>query len=163
MKEEDLRLLNEINANNSDSLNMFLKIHKKAIDISLKKFNLTKDDVIDILYDIILKKDKIKNLDGYIYTCLKNYRYKLNHYEIKKNKLTNRYLKSDLVSHLNSDIIFLDLISSLDKQSKQILSLLYLDDFSVDKISTIINIPRSTIYFKITKAYQKLYDRLSVI
>lgn len=161
MEKKDVNLINQIKQNNLDALNEFLEYHKNTINICIRKFSLDFDTILDKVFDIIINKKNIRNVDSYLYSILRNYAYSLYKSKNKEKILNSKYSKSDLYNNLKSDLYFLNLINCLDKNSQNILILKFINGYTIREISRLTGIPKSTVDYKLKKSYTILSDKLS--
>lgn len=167
MNIKDYILILQIKENNYLALEEFLFRHKKIIDICIYQFHLERDLILDKIFEIMsldcYKLKKINNLDYYIFSCLKNFKYSLNQQQKKEwEKLYILYQKHDFIdSKENTNLYFNSLLKLVDKDSAELLKLRHFNCFTLRQIAQIKNISKSKVDYKIKKAYKKIYDILN--
>lgn len=165
MNTKDYKLILEIKNNNPLAFEEFLINHKKIIDICCYQLNIDKDFILDKIFDLILLNtsvlQNIKNIDTYIFSCVKKLKYNNILKDKRECEKISRINKKELFSEFKSDIYFYDLIKIVDAELSELLKLRYLDDLTIRQIADIKNMSKSTVDYKLKKACNKIYYKLS--
>jgi len=163
-KKEINNLVKEISCGNEQAFDLLYTKMKKIIYYFLLRYNLSKDEIEDIISSTFLtviekSKTKIvfKNCFSWIITIAK---YKLYNYNRKKQKIT---YDSDSIDRCGTNInqnnmAFKYEIEKMDKQTQQILFYNIYAKFTYDQIAKILHISVSTIKRRKNEALQHLKE-----
>ncbi|MGL4655502.1 MAG: RNA polymerase sigma factor [Sarcina sp.] len=108
----------------------------------------------------MLNQKKIKNIDAYIYTVLRNLKYLLYKKKIREQTLQKYHFAEDLKSEFHSNLEFFNLLNCLDNSDKNLLILRYLNNLTIREISSVTNIKKSTVDYRIKRAHRLIASRL---
>lgn len=165
LKKQELHLIfNEIRQGNTNKLNELYENYNKliyGIAFSVLKNKEDSEDIVQIVFMKIFQIDKNKlptiNEASWLYSLTKNET--LNYLRNKKQEinLDEIYYISEEDKELNKIIdndSYNRLITKLDKQAQEIVSLKILSNMSFREISLLLNIPMGTVQWKY---YTSLY------
>lgn len=165
LKKQELHLIfNEIRQGNTNKLNELYENYNKliyGIAFSVLKNKEDSEDIVQIVFMKIFQIDKNKlptiNEASWLYSLTKNET--LNYLRKKKQEinLDEIYYISEEDKELNKIIdndSYNRLITKLDKQAQEIVSLKILSNMSFREISLLLNIPMGTVQWKY---YTSLY------
>lgn len=165
LKKKDLHLIfQEIIQGNVDKLDDLYKKYNKliyGIAFSILKNREDSEDIVQTVFNKMFQMDKEKlptnNETSWLYSLTKNET--LNYLRSKKQEinLDEAYYLTDEDSELNKVIdneSFNKIISKLDKQEREIISLKILSNMSFKEISLLLNMPIGTAQWKY---YTSLY------
>ena len=165
MNQTDELLIQEILDNNPSAFEQLLFAHNKTISIGKSKYNVDTNSIHDILYNIILNlktnKTTIKDLDAYLFVCIKNFKISCYKNSKKAIKLKEKLSLTFENTPFHSDICFYELLEKLDKETQLILKLKILHHLSLREIENQTGISKSTVDYKLQKAYARLRHILS--
>lgn len=162
---------------NNDYETLYTKYHNKIYKFCLKNLYKNHHDAEDVtaevFYTLLNKKEEL-NLDGNIYTwlcktainCIKQYNrkrkfnYKLLDEIIDSEE--NVYPDSLIINYIEKDYEFKEfidiIIADLDEEQKQIFINRYITKMTLQEISKIMNIPYSSIRYKLNIITKKVDD-----
>lgn len=165
LKKKDLHLIfQEIRRGNVDKLDDLYKKYNKiiyGIAFSILKNREDSEDIVQTVFNKMFQMDKEKlptnNETSWLYSLTKNET--LNYLRSQKQEinLDEAYYLTDEDSELNKVIdneSFNKIISKLDKQDREIISLKILSNMSFKEISLLLNMPIGTAQWKY---YTSLY------
>ena len=165
MNQTDELLIQEILDNNPSAFERLLLAHNKTISIGKSKYNVDTNSIHDILYNIILSfktnKTTINDLDAYLFVCIKNFKISCDKNSKNAIKLREKLSLTFENTPFHSDICFYELLEQLDQETQLLLKLKILHQFSLREIQKQTGISKSTIDYKLKKAYARLRHILS--
>jgi RNA polymerase sigma-70 factor (ECF subfamily) len=172
-----------LNKNKIISKKEFTELVDKRIDVLYRiAFTYVKNEDLasDVVQDSILRSYKhIENLkekekfNSWITTILVNrcrevlrQNKKVSFFELKEeildhNKVTNVYYDNDYIK-VENKIDVLNMLQNIDEKYREVITLKYLGDYTLEEISNILDIPQGTVKSRLNFGIKKLRTLMEV-
>jgi RNA polymerase sigma-70 factor (ECF subfamily) len=172
-----------LNKNKIISKKEFTELVNKRIDVLYRiAFTYVKNEDLasDVVQDSILRSYKhIENLkekekfNSWITTILVNrcrevlrQNKKVSFFELKEeildhNKVTNVYYDNDYIK-VENKIDVLNMLQNIDEKYREVITLKYLGDYTLEEISNILDIPQGTVKSRLNFGIKKLRTLMEV-